>query len=555
MTHPFEGMVGGIAGIAARWFSIDSVAGVPRRVRHHPAAACAVALLVACGSPSDSGATASRSTARALRLQGSQVADGVMSGAADGVAALDAGFGADGGAASSTRRAQLDALIQPLLDDEWLLGVSIALIDHGHVETHGFGATQAGGPAPDGQTLFEIGSVTKTFTSLFLADLVREGRVELDQPVASLLPTTVQVPELNGRAITLLDLATHTSGLPRLPTNLVPADPSDPYADYEVSDLYEFLSSYTLAVEPGSVAEYSNLGVGLLGHALSLAAGTTYEQAICDRITAPLGMRDTSILQTREQRARLTQGHDVDLVPVPDWLFTDASEGAGALRSSAEDLARYIVAELEAGKSLRGDTSNPDTSGPDAASPEARALSSPLAESMALTQAPHLLPGGTDTMGLAWFMQGADTFLHSGGTYGNTSIVFFDRALDVGGVILANSFSNVTNSLSTPVYVLLAGSTPTPLALPPFVRLPVELLDRYTGSYAPLEAPFLVERDGERLILQSGDARIALYASATTTFLGRSFDITVHFTTGPTPAEDSLTFDLDGESYTLPRAP
>ncbi|MEO8180644.1 MAG: serine hydrolase [Deltaproteobacteria bacterium] len=166
-------------------------------------------------------------------------------------------------AGPATRDQWVDALALPLIEGEWLEGVSIALVSEGSVETYGYGALRAGGPVPDGRTLFEIGSITKTFTSLLLADLVRDGSVELEQPVTSLLPATVSVsvPELDGRAITLLDLATHTSGLPRLPTNFWPNEATeqqllDPYANYQVEDLYEFLSSYTLPVVPGPTTFY-----------------------------------------------------------------------------------------------------------------------------------------------------------------------------------------------------------------------------------------------------------------------------------------------------------
>ena len=136
------------------------------------------------------------------------------------------------------------------------------------------GATAPGGTvAPDANTVFEIGSITKVFTALVLADMVERGEVKLDDPVAKFLPSTVQVPGRDGREITLLDLTNQVSGLPRLPGNLKPADAGDPYADYGPARLYEFLSAYTLPRDIGEKYEYSNLGVGLLGHALALKAG------------------------------------------------------------------------------------------------------------------------------------------------------------------------------------------------------------------------------------------------------------------------------------------
>src|SRR5690606_1772430 len=126
-------------------------------------------------------------------------------------------------------------------------------------------------------------------------DAVERGEVELDQPVADLLPDDVSVPERDGRQITLLDLATYRSGLPRLPDNLEPADPAQPYADYSAEDLHDFLSEYELQRDIGAAYEYSNLGVGLLGHVLALNAGMDYETLLRERILDPLGMDDTML--------------------------------------------------------------------------------------------------------------------------------------------------------------------------------------------------------------------------------------------------------------------
>src|SRR6202521_62928 len=117
----------------------------------------------------------------------------------------------------------------------------------------------------NGDTIFEIGSVTKVLTSLLLADMAARNEVALNDPIAKYLPSDVKAPGRNGQSIALRDLATHTSGLPRLPTNFTPKDPANPYADFSVPQLYEFLSTYTLPRDIGSQYNYSNLGGGLLG--------------------------------------------------------------------------------------------------------------------------------------------------------------------------------------------------------------------------------------------------------------------------------------------------
>src|SRR6266404_7440866 len=149
----------------------------------------------------------------------------------------------------------------------------------------------------NGDTVFEIGSVTKTFTTLVLQDMVERGEVKLDDPVAKYLPESVKVPSRNGRQITLLDLATHTAGLPRDPSNLTPTGglPENAFADYSVENLYTFLSNFALDRDPGTKFEYSNVGMALLGHILALMAGTNYEVLVVERICHPLKMNSTRI--------------------------------------------------------------------------------------------------------------------------------------------------------------------------------------------------------------------------------------------------------------------
>jgi len=144
---------------------------------------------------------------------------------------------------------------------------------------------------PDGNTIFEIGSISKVFTALLLADLVERGELSLNDPISKFLPTSVKAPHWNGKEITLVDLATHTSGLPRLPDNLNPQDIENPYADYSVQQLYEFLSRYQLTRDIGTQYEYSNLGFGLLGQLLSLKSGMNYETLVTTRIAQPLQMQ------------------------------------------------------------------------------------------------------------------------------------------------------------------------------------------------------------------------------------------------------------------------
>ena len=185
------------------------------------------------------------------------------------------------------------------------------------------------------------------FTALLLADAVQRGEVALTDPVAKYLPATVKVPE-RGRAITLQDLATHTSGLPRLPTNMQPKDRRNPYADYSVEQMYAFLSGYQLTRDVGAQYEYSNLGAGLLGHVLARRAGMNYEALVETRITRPLGMTSTRHRAVARDAARAWRPGTVRRCePVPNWDLPTLA-GAGALRSTANDMLTFSSAAAAA---------------------------------------------------------------------------------------------------------------------------------------------------------------------------------------------------------------
>ncbi len=185
-------------------------------------------------------------------------------------------------------------------------------------------------PEPvNGDTVFEIGSITKVFTSVILADMVVHGEVKLDTPVAQLLPAGVRVPQRNGKPITLLDLAMHVSGLPLMPPDFKPADMENPFAGFGAPQLYAFLSAYQLPRDPKFQYEYSNLGVGLLAHALARKAGMSYSELLRVRILDPLGMTSTSIVLSEDQKRRLATGYDNSLIPAKNWNF-DVLAGANA---------------------------------------------------------------------------------------------------------------------------------------------------------------------------------------------------------------------------------
>jgi serine-type D-Ala-D-Ala carboxypeptidase/endopeptidase len=240
----------------------------------------------------------------------------------------------------------VQALLQPLVNSHGIKGVVVGLLDETgarRVFAHGNPGSDA---LPlDGESVFEIGSMTKVFTGILLADMVQRGEVELADPVADLLPSGVRVPARNGKMITLLDLTTHYSGLPFMPPNLAPASPASPFGDYPIKRLYECLSGYELPRDPGDRFEYSNLGVGLLGHVLELRAGTTYAALVSDRILRRLGMTHTAVAFTPWMKDHVVGGHDRAGNPVPHWDFP-AVAGMGGLRSTMNDMLAFAAANV-----------------------------------------------------------------------------------------------------------------------------------------------------------------------------------------------------------------
>jgi len=179
----------------------------------------------------------------------------------------------------------------------------------------------------DADTEFEVGSITKAFVGLLLEDMVGRGEVKLSDPINRFLPPQAQTPLQDGRAITLLDLATHTSGLPEEPPGL---DPKNPFASYSTDQLATFLSTYRYPWAIGSRFDYSNLGYGLLGYGLGRAGRSDLPSLARDRILQPLGLSDTAFKLSPDQAGRLAPGHDAALQPTPPWDHSSLFEGSGA---------------------------------------------------------------------------------------------------------------------------------------------------------------------------------------------------------------------------------
>ena len=196
----------------------------------------------------------------------------------------------------------------------------------------------------DGDTVFDIGSVTKLFTALLLADMVVRGEMAMDDPIGKYLPASVHMPTYHGQTITLADVVTYAPGLPGWPENIPPLAAEKPFPDYTVEQLYDALNGRKMDYAPGTHYVYSNFGFGLLGVALARRAGMGFEELVVSRICAPLGMDSTRITSTPSMQARVAPGHDQQLHKIASWTIPPALAGAGAFRSTANDMRRFLEA-------------------------------------------------------------------------------------------------------------------------------------------------------------------------------------------------------------------
>jgi D-alanyl-D-alanine-carboxypeptidase/D-alanyl-D-alanine-endopeptidase len=405
--------------------------------------------------------------------------------------------------------ADIAAILAERIDRDGLgVGTVLGVIDRAgrRIVAHGAASRRARRPL-DGDTVFEIGSITKVFTALLLCEMAERGEVDLEEPVAALLPPGVAVPQRGARRITLASLANHTSALPRLPGNLRPTNPANPYADYSVADLYAFLGDHTLRRDIGAAREYSNLGSGLLGHALALRAGADFETLVRRRITGPLGMDDTAIALSAAMRARLADGHDQHGGVVGPWDLPTLA-GAGALRSTANDLLSFLAAQLGF-------------------------METPLSAAMAAQLRPRvpIETGGQQALG--WNVtdtQAGEVFLHDGGTGGFSCVLAFNPNLSLGAVVLNNQ-QTVRPGNDIALHLLSGRPLQTPPVSRQAIALEPEALRAFVGRYAFSETAGLsiFQTDGALFARMPGWSALELLADSPTSFFMTRFDAQVLF--------------------------
>lgn len=408
--------------------------------------------------------------------------------------------------AADRTMAKLERIVRERVDRGRGGGIVAGVVfPDGRARVFAYGKAGSGKPL-DSKSVFEIGSITKVFTSTLLAEMAQRGEVSLDDRVARFLPKTVAVPARGGRQITLVDLATQTSGLPRLPTNLRPANPANPYADYTPEKLYDFLSSYTLTRDIGSKFEYSNLGVGLLGHVLARQAGKSYDAVLREHVLEPLGMTMTGSTLTPEMKRHFAAGHDERGRVVAPWDLPTLA-GAGALRSNITDMLEFAAANLEDGGGS-------------------------LQRATAATHVPRQTIDPQTRIGLNWFVvrpYDREIVWHDGGTGGFSSFIGLDKARHRAVVVLSNSAAANPNDIG--LHVL---DERLPLAPAPKVRkaitLPAKVLERYVGVYQLPGLRLTITRTPQGLVVKApGQAAERLYAETETEFFVKDLDVQVIF--------------------------
>jgi serine-type D-Ala-D-Ala carboxypeptidase/endopeptidase len=404
-------------------------------------------------------------------------------------------------------------------------GAIIALVTPGGHREIAYGKLNAGGSrAVDSDTVFAIQSVTKVFTTLILADMIRRHELSLDDPVLRYLPEGTRFAAHDGREITLADLATHTSGLPLRPANLVSADPENKYNDYTPALLYAFISTYEFSHEPGTHYEYSNVGFGLLGQALAHRAHMSFEELVRQRVTQPLGMNATRLDGTSATQKHSALGYTTDGRAV-DGLERGALDASGAMHSTANDLSKLL--QLALGEDRR----------------------SPLAADLEITLQTRR-PGGqmpsTETA-LGWnvLKVGNEEVVYKNGSgSGFRSFVGYNKTARLGVVGLINVESDV--GVDDIGLNILGAPFPIDTHVPRVhteIAIDSSLLDNYVGRYRYSDTDILtVTREGDHLFGQEpGQPKVELHPEGEHDFFLKEVDAQITFeSTGHQPANVAI---------------
>lgn len=327
-------------------------------------------------------------------------------------------------ALQTTTDKKVDSVVRSYVRTTYTAGISIGILSEGTTSFYGYGETKKGsGILPTANSLFEIGSISKTFTALLLALEVKRGKLYLDSCISIYLPVQLSRMEWKGKPITVQMLSNHTSGIPSLPLNfrtVTGYTNQDPYHGYSKELLYQYLHSFVPYREPGKAHDYSNMAVAILGNILEDRQGKSWSSLVQQQIAKPLQLKQTGQVPNRIKKVNYTSCYNGVGEPASPWTFR-AFAPAGALHSTSSDLLKYAAFVLKPEKNE-------------------------LAAALELTLQPTFTVSATTKIGLGWYLltsKGRQYITHSGGTGGYRSTLMIDRASQKAVVVLSNTANEV----------------------------------------------------------------------------------------------------------------
>lgn len=413
-----------------------------------------------------------------------------------------------------------EELCKQRVDLEETPGIAVAIYENGNTTYLTFGlANIETKEAVTSKTLFEIGSITKTFTCTALANAVVKNEMGLEDNVQKYLPPMIVLPTKNGKQISILNLATARSGLPRMPSNFGPRDSQNPYIDYTEKELFAFLTHTELNAEPGAQYEYSNLGMGLLGYIIAKKKGVSYSRLIKETVLSPLEMKQTFI--SGERNDKLLAAGYADKNKMKAWTWSDQSvlTGAGGSVSNVEDMIKYLVAQFN--------TTDPV-----------------LKKTFELARQERAAAGNlTYQIGLGWHLVDHKYIWHNGGTGGFRSFAGFDPENKRAIVILTNS----TNGADDLGFYWLNSVYPLK-TLKKSIALEPDKLKEYEGVYEITpQFKITVTAEGSSLKAQAtGQPQFSLYAEEVDKFFLKVVPAKINFGRDDTGKVVKLTLFQNG---------
>ncbi|MFT7633819.1 MAG: D-alanyl-D-alanine-carboxypeptidase/D-alanyl-D-alanine-endopeptidase [Mariniblastus sp.] len=426
--------------------------------------------------------------------------------------------------------AKINALVKPYLKANKFNSASVGVVIGDQVWIGNFGQLSDGqSKPPTGDTIYEIGSISKVFTAILLADAVAKGDVKLTTSIGELMPA-IKDSEL-GNSITLKHLSTHTSGLPRMPSNLRPKDPNNPFDGYDRAKLTEFMKSVDAPKPVGENYAYSNLGAGLLGDLLAAQSKSSYEALLNDRLLSPFGMSDTALKLSADQETRFAPPHNSALVADHAWDF-DAMAGAGAIRSTTRDMIKFMKMNI-----------NPPTGD------VGQAIN--LAWEKQLTK-----KTGRPAMGLGWHFSGDDsTRWHNGRTGGYQSMMLVNRKLKAGVVLLSNTAGSDIDGLAESIFQAVVGMNPKPKKFNKAVSVDQKVLDRLAGKYelAPQVIIEVVANKGRLTVKLTGQTFLKVVPESDTVWNYTDVEAQLRFDLPNKGPAKKVTLHQNGQKMPAPR--